>query len=174
MNGFHGKAVTEMMGCLLAMVAGCSALAAQAPAHPPTFGGIHLLEGYSAERRWAVDVAAWQIKGPHGFVINFEAGDGSWVDPKDAAQYAWFRETAIRGHRVRVALVKPGLKTQWEPERDRGLPPGNILLVTYVLWTATKQYPEHAENFSAKIANPEELADALLMILTFDPSKRSF
>jgi hypothetical protein len=173
-NGFHGNTVTKMAGCLLAMLGGCSALVGQAPSPPPTFGGIHLLDGYSAQRKWAVDVAAWQITGPHHFVINFEAGDESWVDPKDAAQYGWLRETTFRGHSVRLALVKTGLKTQWEPEHDRGLPPGNILLVTYVLWPAAKLYPEHAANFSAKVANPEELADALLMILSFDPSEGSF
>jgi hypothetical protein len=32
----------------------------------------------------------------------------------------------------------------------------------------------HTVNFSAKIASEQELADALLMVMTFDPSKGKF
>jgi hypothetical protein len=161
---------------VLVLVACALRLSGQAAAaiSDSNFGGIHLLDGYSTQRVWAVDAAVWEIKGPDHFLINFEAGDESWVDPKDAQQYAWYRETTVRGRTVRLALVRPGLKTQWEPEHDRNLPPGNILLVTYILWNSTKLYPEHSANFSAKIAGPGELADALLMILTFDPSKGNF
>jgi hypothetical protein len=164
----------QVKRCFLAVAIGYSALYAHSSTAPSDFAGIHLLEGYSAQRKWAVDAAVWEIKGPNQFLIHFEAGDGSWAVPKDIQQYAWYRETIIRGHTVRLALVKPGLKTQWEPEHDRNLPPGNILLVTYVLWPATKLYPEHSANFSAKIAGPGELADALLMILTFEPSQGDF
>jgi hypothetical protein len=157
----------------LAALIACTALYAQSSTPPSEFGGIHLLKGYSAQRVWTVDAQAWEIKGSHHFVIHYEAEAGSWADPKDIQQYAWYRKTTIHGYTVRFALIKPGLKTQWEPERGRDLPPGNILLVTYVFWRRTKQYPEYSANFSAKIAGPSELADALLMTLTFDPSRES-
>ena len=156
------------------MVFGCAALYAQSSTPPSEFGGIHLLKGYSAERSWAVDATAWEIKGPNEFLIDFEAGDESWADPNGLHQYTWYQEITIHGHTVRLALIKPGLKTQWEPEHDRNLAPGNILLVTYVLWPATKLYPEHSANFRAKVNGPGELADALLMVLTFDPSQGEF
>ena len=38
----------------------------------------------------------------------------------------------IHGYDVRFAVVKAGLKTQWEPNESRGLAPGNILLVTFL------------------------------------------
>jgi hypothetical protein len=137
------------------------------------FGGLQLLNGYSAKRAAAVDAAAWTIEGKRGLTINFEAGpnEGSWADPQDRGKYVWYREQTIHGLRVRFGLVKPGLKTQWEPGDSRGLPPGNILLVTYLL---DGEKSSHTANFSAKIANQDEFADVLLMVTTFDPSKGKF
>jgi hypothetical protein len=166
--------VAYLKQCFLAVVIGCATLYAYSLPPPSGFGGIHLLDGYSAQRVWAVDARVWEIKGPNHFLINFEAGNESWATPKDIRQYAWYREISIHGHKVRLALVKSGLKTQWEPEHNRNLPLGNVLLVSYELWKATKLYPEHSANFSAKVADQGELADALLMILTFDPSREDF
>ena len=137
------------------------------------FGGIQLLEGYSARRGSAVDAAAWTIERKNGLKISFEAGpnEGSWADPEDRNKYSWYREQRVHKYRVRYALVKSGLKTQWEPNGSRGLPPGNILLVTFLLAGGKS---DHTANFSAKIAGLEELADALLMVATFDPAKGSF
>ena len=137
------------------------------------FVGIHLLDGYSAKRGSAVDAAAWTIEGKSGLKIYFEAGpnEGSWANPEELNKYSWYREQRIRGYTVRYALVKSGLKTQWEPDDSRGLPPGNILLVTFLL---EKGKSDHTANFSAKLAGSEELADTLLMVATFDPSKGNF
>ena len=136
-------------------------------------GGIQLLEGYSAKPSSAVDAVVWKIEGKSGIRILFEAGpnEGSWANPEEQNKYSWYREQRISGNEVRFALVKPGLKTQWEPGDSRGLPPGNILLVTYLL---AGNKSDHTANFSAKIANSGELADVLLMVVTFDPSKGHF
>jgi len=137
------------------------------------FGGMNLLDGYTVKRTSAIDARTWTIEGSHGFVIRFEAGpsEGSWANPGERNKYSWYREQTIRGQGVRYALVKSGLKTQWEPDENRGLPPGNILLVTFLLEGA---HSDHTANFSAKVASSEELADALLMVATFDPSKGHF
>src|SRR5260370_18842651 len=115
------------------------------------FGGIQLLDGYSAKRGWAVDATAWTIEGKTGLKIYFEAGPtaGSWANPDERNKYSWYREQSIRGHVVRYALVKSELKTQWEPDDNRGLPPGNILLVPS-LFERIKS--DHTANFSAKLA----------------------
>lgn len=55
--------------------------------------------------------------------------------------------------------------------QSRGLPPGNILLVTFLL---DGEQSFHTANFAAKIGNERELADVLLMVMTFDPSKGRF
>ena len=137
------------------------------------FGGIHLLDGYTAMRKSAVDAAVWNIEGKNGFKIHFEAGpnEGSWASPREIHKYSWYREQILRGCLVRYALVKSGLKTQWEPDDGRALAPGNILLVTFLV---TKDKPDHTANFSAKIGSREELADALLMVSSFDPTKGNF
>ena len=107
--------------------------------------------------------------GAQGANDIFEAGlnEGSWADPEKEGTYSWYREQVVNGRKVRLALIKAGLKTVWEPNDGRERPPGNILLVTFQLersnWT-------HTANFTAKIASREELADVLLMVLTFDPS----
>jgi hypothetical protein len=136
-------------------------------------GGIQLLDGYSIKRISAIDAATWTIEGKNGFKIHFEAGpnEGSWASPDDRTTYSWYRRQVVRGYEVRYALVKAGLKTQWESNESRGLAPGNILLVTFLLGGAKSP---HTANFSAKISNSEELADALLMTGTFDPSKAKF
>jgi len=136
-------------------------------------GGLKVLEGYSVKRGLAVDATAWTIEKTGGLKILFEAGanEGAWVNAKERDRYAWYREQKVNGYTARFALVKTGLKTQWEPDDSRGLPPGNILLVSFLL---EGEGSIHTANFSAKVANSLELADALLMVMTFDPSKATF
>jgi len=141
--------------------------------HPERYGGMKLLDGYSIKRETALDVDAWTIEKDGGPSIHFEAGtsEGSLVNTKDRSQYAWTRTQVINNYKVVFAMVKPGLKTVWEQENGRGLPPGNILLVTFFL---DRSHPDHTANFTAKVGDEEELADVLLMVMTFDPSKGIF
>jgi hypothetical protein len=134
---------------------------------------VKLLDGYSLVRESAVDAVTWMIEKKGGLSIHFEAGfsEGLWADPKDVHSYAWTRGQTVNGYKVLFALIKPGLRTRWEPKNSRGLPPGRILLVTFLL-DGEKSF--HTVNFSAKIASEQELADALLMVMTFDPSKGKF
>jgi hypothetical protein len=139
------------------------------PSSEQSFGGIKLLEGYKIKKDWAVDAAAWTIYKKGGLTIEFEAGmnEGLWADPKDRGTYAWYREQTVNGHKVMLALIKPGLKTVWEPDNPRNPDLGNILLVTFPLGGL----PDNTANFKAEILNDSEMADMLLMVLTFDPSK---
>jgi hypothetical protein len=159
----------NLLVCLVVFLA----LSGKLPGSEPRLGGLQLLDGYSAKRGSTVDATAWTIEGKRGLKIHFEAGpnEGSWADPKDQDKYSWYREQTIHAYRVRFALVKPGLKTQWETDESRGLSPGNILLVSYLLGGENS---DHTANFSAKVANSEELGDALLMVVTFDPPKGKF
>jgi hypothetical protein len=136
-------------------------------------GGLKLLEGYSMKRGSAVDATAWTIEKRGGLKILFEAGasEGSWADPNERNKYSWYREQRVNGYTARFALVKDGLKTQWEPGDSKGLQPGNILLVSFLV---ERDRSSHTANFSAKVANSQEMADALLMVMTFDPSKGTF
>ena len=134
------------------------------------YGGIKLLEGYQITRGWDVDAAVWSIHKTGGLTINYAAGlnEGRAADPATKEEYSWFREQTINGHKVFLAFIGEGVKTGWEPADSRGLKPGNILLITFPM---SENIPSFAANFRAKIAGPSELADVLLMVLTFDPSK---
>src|SRR5262245_50389489 len=131
------------------------------------YGGIKLLDGYKIKDGWAVDAATWTIQKPGGLTIDFEAGmnEGLWADATKKDQYAWYREQNVNGHKVMLALIKPGLKTVWEPDNPRSRQAGNILLVTFPLVGLA----DNTANFKTEILNDRELADALLMILTFSP-----
>jgi hypothetical protein len=163
----------KRMGVVLAIALLVSVFPARPFAPSDTFESIKLLEGYSARRGSAVDAVTWTIEKQSGPLIHFEAGfsEGLWADPKEADSYAWSRTQTINGYKTLFALVKPGLKTHWEPKNERGLPPGNILLVT-VLLGGDGSF--HTANFAAKVKNNFELADVLLMVATFDPSKGTF
>jgi hypothetical protein len=133
------------------------------------YGGIKLLDGYKIKKGWAVDAATWTISKENGLTIEFEAGmnEGFWADPKEKDKYSWYREQTVNGHKVMLALIKPGLKTVWEPDNPRSTGMGNILLVTFPLGIQA----DNTANFQAEILDEGELADALLMILTFNPDK---
>ncbi|HKR02687.1 MAG TPA: hypothetical protein VJT09_18555 [Pyrinomonadaceae bacterium] len=143
-------------------------LPSQTPASD-RYGDIKLLDGYKIRKGWAVDAAAWTIFKENGLNIEFEAGmnEGFWADPKEKDKYAWYREQTVNGRKVMLALIKPGLKTVWEPDNPRSPEMGNILLVTFPLG----RQADNTANFQAEILNDGELADALLMILTFNPDK---
>lgn len=133
---------------------------------------VNVLPGYTAVREQGLDVVAWRIEKPGGLIIHFEAGtsEGLAVSTRDRAKYAWYREQFINGHRVLVALVRAGAEYSADLDRERSLPAANTLLVSYPL----SGHKDHAANFVAKVANAEEMGDALLMALTFDPSKAAF
>lgn len=154
-------------GCLSALVFIVASISAQSP--PP--GGIRLLNGYEYEERDTLGVlsASGTIYRENGLLIEFEEGmsQGYAADPADRARYAWFKERTANGGKVYVALIKKGVKSVWEPDKPRSKEFGNILLVTYPLG----DIKNHAINFNAEILSDEELVDALMMILTFNPSK---
>ena len=133
---------------------------------------IKLLPGYHITSAPGVDVVAWTIRKPGGLIVHFEAGpsEGLAVDLADVDKYAWWREQTISGRRVLVALTRLGVKIGTDADEERGLPSGNVLVVAYPLGG----HKDHAANFIGKVANSEEMADMLLMALTFDPSKGVF
>src|SRR5579872_5384274 len=150
------------MKAIVIVLLAATVLAAQTGAKEAPLGGIQLLPGYELKQSAAVDANAWSIVKRGGLEISFEAGpnEGPWATSKDQAKYAWYRVQTINGKQVRFALVKKGVKTQFEPNNTRGLAPGYVLLVTYMLGGEDSG---HTANFSAKIADATELGDALLM-----------
>lgn len=132
------------------------------------YGGLRLLDGYRFERSHTFDTINGVITKPGGLRIEFESGlnEGYAIEPKNKTKYIWFREQTVNGHKVMVALVRRGM-TPWKPEVARNPRPTNVLIVTF----PGRIQPDDAANFYGEVANEQEIADMLLMVLTFDPDK---
>lgn len=144
-------------------------LLSTAPADDPPYGDIKLLDGYKYKRGRSVDTINGVIFTDGGLRIEFESGisEGYAVDPKKRKSYVWYREQDVRGHKVLLAMTRSGVGTRWEPEKPRGPNPRTILMVTFPGTFG----PMDAANFYAEVLNDKEIADMLLMVLTFDPTK---
>jgi hypothetical protein len=141
--------------CLIWVVVGLllpAALKAEDPRPLP--GAIKLLPGYVHEPKQGFDSIVGTIAKKGGLEINYDIGrvpkpgglrlGGDFVDqpkqvPKDMLD--WYKEQVVQGHEVHLAYGKD-----------------KLLLASF---------PAHGVNFAAKAATPEDLADALLIILTF-------
>src|SRR6266850_4819184 len=93
-------------------------LLSSALADDPPYVGIRLLDGYKYQRISNFDTINGVIYKDGGLRIEFEAGisEGYAVSSKDKANYMWFREQMVNGHRVFLALTESGTGTRWEPK----------------------------------------------------------
>jgi hypothetical protein len=136
-------------------------------ADDPPYGGVKLLEGYKYKRSRTSDTINGLIFKEGGLSIAFESGvsEGYAADPKEQKHYVWFQEQEVNGHKVFLAGTQPGIGTRWRPEKSRGS--NRILMVTF----PGKFGPMDAANFYAEVVDDKEIAEMLLMVLTFDPAK---
>ena len=157
------RALTPTAIALVVLVFAAPVLALDEP-----YGGLRLLDGYRFERSHTFDTINGVITKPGGLRVEFESGinEGYAVEPKNKTKYIWFREQTVNGHKVMLALAKRGV-TPWKPEVVRNPRPGNVLMVTF----PGRIGPDDAANFYGEVANEQEIADMLLMVLTFDPDK---
>lgn len=157
-----------LLHLLLFLFLSCS-LSVSATSAQSIYGGIKLLDGYKYKPGKAVDAITGTIFKPNGLTINFEAGfsQGYAADRKNKEQYEWYKEQSVNGHTVRIAFVKPNLKTVWEPDTPRSPELGSIMLVTIPLGNERN----NAVNFRAEVLSLQEATDFLLMVLTFDETK---
>lgn len=127
---------------------------------------IRLVKGYKITTGTTVDTDVWKIEKPGGVTIDFEAGpsEGFLVEESQRQKYFWYREQVVNGYDVLFALKEPEHKGEHARKR--------LLLVTFLL--GRSKTSGYAANFSAELSNDQDLADALLMILTFDPHKAHF
>jgi hypothetical protein len=143
----------------------------QLPIVEQPIGGIQLLKGYTYKNHPGVDTRVATISKADGMTIDIEYGlAGAWVNQDDFNKYAWYKEQIINDHKVTMALIKPGLKTVWEADVPRNKESGNILLITILLNNVNND-PDYVIDFKAEITSPEEMADMLLMVLSFEPAK---
>lgn len=137
---------------LLGMTAAGPALAADEP-----LGGMRLLPGYKHQPLQGIDSIVGEIEKEGGLRITYEIGGvvkpgeprfgGSFSDrpkltPKD--QVRWYVEQSVGGQPVHLAYRKD-----------------NVLMASF---------PKKGMNFAVTVRSADEMAEALLMILTYsDP-----
>ena len=109
-------------------------------------GNIRLLPGYVNATVHPIDSAeAGRISKPDGLLISYDIGMAAGhyeTNPKWMDHKRWRTEQVINGKRVVCIYTK-----------------SKELLVAF---------PEDLANFYAKIRNPRDLADMMLMVLTYD------
>lgn len=143
----------------VALVATMSSTTFSLGADAPPPGSIQLLPGYVHEPLQGFDSIVGKISKKGGLTIQYEIGrvrkPGDLAvggDFSDAAQRLpekdrkWFKQQVVNGQPVNVAYGKDD-----------------------VLYVA---YPQSGVNFTSKVKTPEEVAEALLMLLTYPPAKK--
>lgn len=131
---------------LLSTIAG----PAQNASTPPP-GRISLLPNYIHRLGHSIDSLVGHISNEKtGFSVGYDIGNGAGdfsVAGEFRKQAVWRREQTIHGHKVVCVFTKTK----------------KLLIV----------YPDDEANFIARIRNPQELADMMLMVFTYSPEPRS-
>jgi hypothetical protein len=137
------KIATVEFVVLVLLAATC---AAQPDAVP---GNIRLLPGFVHHRGQGIDSAVGSIARKGGLVIEYDIGrlagaytDCKWCGWTDGE--LWRRDQVISGHEVKVVFTK-----------------SRRLVISF---------PDRHANFYATVRSDADLADALLMVLTYNPS----
>ncbi len=114
------------------------------PKSPPP-GGIKLLAGYVHMKERGIDTWVGRIKKEGGLDILYDIGPlaGEYVNRCLRDQSCvWYKEQQLKGGLVKIALASDGR-----------------IIATF---------PKTTANFSAEVKSQEDIADFLIMILTYD------
>jgi hypothetical protein len=114
-----------------------------------TPGDIKLLPGYKHAKLQGIDTRVGKTWKDGGLTIQYDIGRlaGNHVKAQEKDKGLWYKEQVLAGHPVQLALTK-----------DR------TLYVTF---------PEATANFYGRARSDEEMADMLLMVLTYMPPAKS-
>ncbi len=113
------------------------------PSPPP--GGIKLLAGYAHFQEQGIDTRVGRIKKEGGLDIEYDigrlAGEYTNTCVRDKNACVWFKEQKLEYGIVKIALTKDG-----------------EIIATF---------PKTTANFFAQVKSQEDIADFLIMILTY-------
>lgn len=150
-----------VLALVFGVASACVSQTAVAQEKDSLIGDTKLLPGYKHEKLQGIDSIVGKIINPKGLSIFYEIGaipkgqfrfGGSFTDrPKTTqkSQLRWYKEQKVLGQPVHIAYLKNGM-----------------LLVSY-----PESIPGKGINFSTKIQSPTDMADALIMLLTFPKPK---
>jgi hypothetical protein len=148
---------TFAFGCAIVLVGGLVGSAMQQVTEPPP-GSIRLLSGYRHQKEQGIDTTVGKIWKDGGPVIrydidSFSALAGNYAQHhKRSDPYLWYKEQEFQGNTAQVLLTK-----------DRKL------IVTFPF--AAPRGETIFANFIGKVATEEQLAEVLLMLMTYSPPK---
>jgi len=118
------------------------------PKLSPPPGGIKLLDGYVHIKEQGIDTWFGRIKKEGGLNITYDigrlAGEYVILCLRDRT-CAWYKEQQLKGGLVKIALTKDGR-----------------IIATF---------PKTTANFIAEVESQEDIADFLIMILTYDETQ---
>jgi hypothetical protein len=106
---------------------------------------LKLLPGYQVEERTGIDAIEGTIAKSGGLTVRYDIGKfrTNVASLQDKDRLRLYKEHEANGRPVHVAFAKDG--------------------------TLYVSFPDFAANFQAKVANEAEMAEALLMVLTYSP-----
>jgi hypothetical protein len=111
----------------------------------PTPGDIKLLPGYKHQKEKGIDTRVGKVWKEGALAFEYDIGRlaGNAVKGQSKDNLLWSKEQIVEGHTVQLALTK-----------DR------MLYATF---------PQSSANFFGKVKTDEDVADMLLMVLTYVP-----
>ncbi|MFN0016759.1 MAG: hypothetical protein ACKVP0_00785 [Pirellulaceae bacterium] len=122
-------------------------LAAEPPDAAP--GGMKLLTGYKHKRLQGKDTRVGEISKEGGLSIHYDIGrlPGNYAKSQAKEETLWHKELVIGGRQVQLTFAK-----------------NKTLYVTM---------PESNANFYATAKSEEDIADILLMVLSYSPTEKA-
>lgn len=133
------------LGLLFGSLHSAAAAAPQEPTTPPF--SMRLLPGYQHRGGQGFDTTSGRIWKQNGLTIHYDIGrlaSNQAQLRKEAGKYLWYKEQVFDGRLTQLVLT---------PER--------MLIVTF---------PETTANFVVTVPTEAELAEAILMVLTYSPA----
>lgn len=118
------------------------------PTPPPPPGNIQLLDGYTHKVLQGVDTSVGEISKPGGMTIHYDNGRlaGFYARKCGEGGCLWYKRQLINGREVWLSLSKEG--------------------------RIVATFPKEHANFLAQTKSPEDIADFLLIVLTYRASGR--
>ncbi len=139
--------VAALTFCVSAQTTKTLILPRPTPTSPvPTPGNIELIENYTHTKRRGIDASVGEISKLDGLTISYLIGSNAEFAASRAcgqknSDCLWYKRQIIKGREVWLGLTKEGQ-----------------LIATF---------PENRANFYADTKTPEDIADFLIMILTY-------
>jgi hypothetical protein len=135
------------------LILSCFSAAAQSQNDPP--GKMVLLPGYQHERLAGIDTLVGRIWKDNGLSIRYDIGALAGNQISNNPNLQWSREQMVSGKRMQVGMTKNRLL---------------IIVFSAPVAAAPAISRDSPANFYATVTSDEDIADMILMVMTYMPS----